>query len=76
MQRTRVNSTILLSVGYDSDVNILELEFASKDVYKYYNVPGYIYLGLMLAASYGTYFNQHIKDVYDYNKVNAGFAEV
>ena len=71
MKRTIVHSSTLRSVGYDEDNHILELEFASKEVYRYYNVSGGIYLGLMIAQSKGSFFNVSIKDKYEYKKLKA-----
>lgn len=70
MKRTIVHSSTLRSVGYDADTNILELEFISREVYKYYNVPGGKYLGLMIAPSKGSFFNEHIKDNHECKKMS------
>lgn len=61
MNRTPVSSSNLVSVGYDPQQQILEIEFHSRSVYQYFNVPLHIYQGLMNASSHGTYFDRHIK---------------
>ncbi len=68
MKRTIVHSSTLSSVGYDEDTKVLELEFASQEVYMYYNVPPAIYFGLVIAPSKGSFFNEHVKDRYNYKK--------
>jgi hypothetical protein len=69
MKRTPVKSSNLRSVGYDAATKTLEIEFNNGRVYHYSNVPPHIYEGLMAAASHGTYFQEHIKDVYSYQEL-------
>ncbi len=64
MRRIPVSSSNLVSVGYDSDSRILEVEFRQGAVYQYSNVPASIHDGLMDAASHGSYFHDHIRDKY------------
>jgi hypothetical protein len=64
MNRQRVSSSDLESVGYDVDIQTLEVEFKNGSIYDYFNVPSEIYIGLMAAQSHGRYFNEYIKDVY------------
>jgi hypothetical protein len=61
MNRVPVSSSNLVSVGYDSESKVLEIEFQSGSVYQYFNVPANIYSGLMSAASHGRYFDAYIK---------------
>jgi len=69
MDRTPVSSSNLRSVGYNQDNQILEIEFNSGGVYRYFNVPANIHAGLMNASSHGKYFHSNIKDVYQYEQV-------
>ncbi len=69
MERQEITSGVLRSVGYDARLRVLEAEFATGAVYRYFNVPPQKYRGLMAAASHGTYFNQNIRDEYAYMKV-------
>ena len=68
MNRTKVDSTTLLSIGYEPDSELLELEFASGDVYNYHGVQGYLYMGLMDSNSKDVYFNKYIRDKYEVEK--------
>lgn len=61
MERKYVSSTNLKSVGYDEIHQTLEIEFVSGGIYQYYQVPLNVYIGLMNAASHGSYFDLHVK---------------
>ncbi len=61
MQRTRVNSSNIASVGYDSASQTLEIEFTDDSIYQYYRVPTRVYQGLMNASSHGGYLDDHVK---------------
>jgi hypothetical protein len=62
MERTPIESSAILSVGYDLDTHRLEIEFVSGTVYQYVNVPEYIYSELMDADSKGAFFDRHIRN--------------
>lgn len=61
MNRQKVDSSDLASVGYDPQAQTLEVEFNHGEVYQYYNVPKSVYDGLMNASSHGQYFDRNIK---------------
>ena len=65
MQRTRVQSEALRSVGYDVGMRVLEIEFTSGAIYRYFDVPDYLHVGLMAADSHGEFYAGFIR--------NAGF---
>lgn len=68
--RMPVNSSSLASVGYDHFSGTLEIEFHDGAVYQYFNVPAYVYTGLMSMGSHGYYFQTFIKNGgYRYQKV-------
>jgi hypothetical protein len=64
-----VSSSDLARVGYDSNTEMLRVEFNSGGVYEYYGVPESEYLGLMNAGSKGSYFHGNIKNHYRYQKI-------
>lgn len=70
MKRKPLESTVLRSVGYDDEAKILEVEFASEDVYRYFVVPGRVYTELMVSESPGRYFNAKIRDRYPCRQVD------
>jgi len=69
MERYPVSSSLLKSVGYDSDGRLLEVEFRSLAVYAYWDVPLWAYEGLMTAPSKGRYFDARIRDRYPFRRV-------
>lgn len=62
MRREAVSSEALLSVGYDVDERILEVEFAGGGIYRYFDVPLELYAELMTSPSKGEFFADHIRD--------------
>lgn len=70
MLRINVSSSNIASVGYDATSQVLEIEFHSGGIYQYFSVPQLEHAGFMNASSHGTYFHEHIKDVYSYRKIS------
>ncbi|MCR9223982.1 MAG: KTSC domain-containing protein [Hyphomonas sp.] len=64
MERTPVQSSNLLEIGYDADTETLEVMFKNGGVYQYYNLPQHMYDQLMQAQSHGVFFNNEIKGHY------------
>lgn len=62
MKRTPVASSSLAAIGYDPDINTLEVEFRNGRCYRYFAVPQHLADSLMAAKSKGRYFTSHIKD--------------
>ncbi len=69
MDRLSVNSSNVLSVGYDSENMILEVEFLKGTVYQYYNVPEHIYSDLLSSESIGGFLHSHVKGAFSYSQV-------
>lgn len=70
MNRKSVVSSTIAAIGYDSENEILEVEFNNRSVYQYFDVPLYEYEGIMEADSHGGYLAKHIKDTYRYEKID------
>ena len=68
MKRISVKSSNIVSVGYDVDSWVLEIEF-KNGTYQYEDIPKDIYYKLMNASSKGSYFHQHIKSEYHSRQV-------
>jgi KTSC domain len=68
MERTPVQSSNIVSVGYDSSVETLEVEFKSGAVYQYFNVPTLLYEQLMCAPSVGAFFNANVRNCFAYSQ--------
>ena len=60
MERVPVESSTLVSVGYDPTSGTLEIEFRNG-IYQYFGVSAEIHEGLMSAGSKGAFFSQFIK---------------
>lgn len=69
MEREPVSSSNLVSVGYDTASETLEIEFKTTGVYQYLNVPQFVWGRLMTADSVGKFFNAEIKNAYPCVKV-------
>lgn len=69
MHVTVVVSTTLSTITYDSMRSLLQLEFCSGAVYRYFGVPSTVHQALLAAPSKGGYFNQAIRGRYAYVRV-------
>jgi len=69
MERQKVESSNLASIGYDAKNEILEVEFKHGGVYQYFDVPADAYEELMNADSHGVYFSANIRNGYQYQKI-------
>ena len=61
LPRVAVESTALVGMAYDSQRNLLEVEFRDGSVYQYLAVSAQVYENLLRAESKGTYFNREIR---------------
>ena len=61
MDRTPLDSTTLASAGYDATTGLLELEFRSGALYRYFSLPASLYRDLLTADSKGRIFNRFIR---------------
>jgi hypothetical protein len=68
MDRLLVNSSNLVTVGYDSASRVLEVEFQSGNIYQYLDVPEEIYQDLMTADSKGQFFHDNILKEFDFQE--------
>jgi len=62
MDRISIQSTTLRSAGYDPADHVMELEFCSGAIYRYYGVPEFIFRDLLAADSKGRFFGDVIRD--------------
>ena len=66
MKRLPVESSSIVSVGYDAGHSILEIEFEGSRVYQYFDVPASVYEALLEAESIGRFVNEQVKSVFAY----------
>ena len=68
MNRIKVNSSNIHSVGYDKEEKILEIQFSSGGIYFYKNVEFEVYMNFLRAGSKGQFFNDKIKENFPFEK--------
>jgi KTSC domain-containing protein len=64
MQRQCVTSSVIAALGYDHSDRILEVEFHTGRIYRYYLVPRAAFDRLLQADSIGDSFNRAIRTRY------------
>ena len=69
MDRERIRSSNIRSVGYDPLTQTLEIEFHGGRIYLYANVPTTVNISLMQAGSKGYYFYKHIRERYPTKRI-------
>ena len=72
MHRQRVDSSGVVSVGYDDWSKTLEIEFPGGAVYDYAHVPEMLYRDLLEAESKGRFVNLYIKPYFEHEKIETG----
>ena len=75
MRSKRVDSSVLLSVGYDEKRRVLKVRFRNGRVYYYLVVPPAEYRALLKAPSTGKYLHEVIKPKYQVVRGTAGLAK-
>lgn len=61
IERVKVESSQIESVGYDPEKSVLDVEFRGGSVYRYDHVPFELFDALMKSESKGKFFGQSIK---------------
>jgi hypothetical protein len=62
MERKRVNSSSIRSVGYDERSRTLEIEFSDGRIIQYSGVPAEVHRRLVSAPSIVSYFRDNIEE--------------
>jgi len=62
-------SSVISSYHYDAEHKVLKIIFVSGMVYLYKKVPADVFDEFKSAFSKGIYFNQHIKNNYEFERV-------
>src|SRR5262245_55988802 len=65
-----VESSMMNNVEYDESSNELDITFVGGKTYRYLKVPPDVYADLLDAESKGEFFNERIKDLYEFNEVS------
>jgi hypothetical protein len=62
-------STVISSIDYESERQVLRIVFNSGKVYDYLQVPSTVFERMKRALSKGTFFNRYIKDQYAFTRL-------
>ena len=71
IERRKVESSVLATVGYDARRRLLEIEFHSGAIYRYLDVPEETHRHLLAAESKGHFFGANIRDKFRSERVKA-----
>ncbi len=69
MERSKVNSSLIRSVGYEPNTRILEIEFNNGGVSQYSSVSAEVHRRLMSAPSTVSYFRDHIEESFSVKRI-------
>jgi hypothetical protein len=69
MERKRVNSSKLRSVGYDEKSHTLEIEMSNGQVFQYVGVYPEVYRRLMAAPNPTSFFDDKVAEEYTPKRV-------
>ncbi len=69
MNRQRVSSSSIRSIGYDPDNEILEIELRHGGIYQYFQVPTQEHESLISAESIGRYYAKVIRPAVRFRQV-------
>ena len=69
MDRDPVQSSNVISVGYDEATQTLEVEFRNGGIYQYYNVPAQLAAQFLEAPSKGQFIHAYIRNAFPFSRV-------
>lgn len=69
MNVTAVESSTLRTIAYNESVALLRLEFRSRAVYDYFEVPASVHEALLRAPSIGACFNSMVRGCFRHDRV-------
>ena len=69
MERNRVNSSTIRSVGYDERAQVLEIEFVSGSIVQYSRVPAEVFRRMRASPSITSFFQDNIDESYSSRRV-------
>ncbi len=69
MERNYIESKMIVSIGYDFESSVLEIEFNSGAVWQYYDFPESIWHEFENSDSKGKFFHREIKNQYTETQV-------
>jgi hypothetical protein len=69
MERKKVNSSGIRSVGYDPGSQMLEVELSDGGIWQYSKVPGEVHRRLMAAPSMVSFYRDSIEEDYSRRRI-------
>lgn len=69
-----MNSSMANAIGYDSNTNILQIEFHNGAVYQYSEIDQDTWQDLHQADSVGKFFNENVRGKYQYERVDDDYC--
>ena len=69
MERKKVSSSHIRSVGYDASAQLLEVELADGTIWQYSKVPGEVQRRFMAAQSMVSYYRDNIEEEYSRRRI-------
>jgi hypothetical protein len=69
MERKKVSSSQIRSVGYDASAQLLEVEMSDGTVWQYSRVPSETYRRLMAAPTIASYYRDQIEEEFSRKRV-------
>lgn len=69
MDMVSVESSNLSGIGYNAQLEVLQVAFNDGRLYVYFDVPPEVYQELLRAPSHGRYFYYNIRMSYSYEEV-------
>lgn len=70
MERVPVEDKVLVSIGYDAEERVLELEFPKGKVYQYLDVPPELHEWLLRSHDKRSMFRNKIDGVFEFRRVD------
>ena len=69
MERQFVESSMIRSIGYDSQASVLEIEFNSGAIWNYLDFPESLWYEFEGAESKGQFFHREIKNKFSEQRI-------
>lgn len=69
MERKKVSSSGIRSVGYDASAQLLEIELSDGGIWQYSKVPSEVYRRLMAAPSIISFYRDGIEEDYSRKRI-------
>jgi hypothetical protein len=65
----KIVSSTIKSVSYNRETRMLTVRFFDGRIYRFKDVPTFVYKAFRKASSRGAYFNEFIRDAYEYERL-------